>query len=179
MLNEYNVKATFFLLGKNIPGRETIVRQIAEQGHEIGSHGYDHLHYWKISPVRALLDIRRGWEAIDTALGVKRQKYPFRPPYGKLNIINLLYLLLRRVPIVYWSVDLEDTWTTKPDPERIAFLAKKSGGAVSLAHDFDRSDTRVDNLVLESTRSILSMAKEEGMRVLTVSQLLVQSKQEN
>ena len=175
-LNEHKAKATFFLLGRNIPGRGKIVRQIAEQGHEIGSHGYDHLNHWKISPIRAIKDINRGWQAIDDALGVNRRKYLFRPPYGKLNVVSLLYLLLCRIPIVYWSVDLEDTWMTKPAPQRIAVLAKRAGGAVSLAHDFDRSDDSVDSLVPESTRSALSMAEEEGMRVLTVSQLLGQSK---
>lgn len=77
---------------------------------------------------------------------------------------------------MYWSVDMEDTWMTKPAPQMIAVLAKRAGGAVSLAHDFDRSDDSVDSLVLESTRSALGMVEEEGMRVLTVSQLLGQSK---
>jgi peptidoglycan/xylan/chitin deacetylase (PgdA/CDA1 family) len=172
ILAEGKAKATFFLLGRNIPGREAIVRQIAEQGHEICSHGHDHLHYWKVSPFRALSDIRRGWEAIDAALGLKRQKYPFRPPNGKLNIVCLLYLLARQVPIVYWSVDSGDTWRVKPDSHRIALSAKKAGGTVSLAHDFDRSNDRTDRLVLESVQSALSMAAEKGMRVLTVSELL-------
>lgn len=172
MLAEYNVKATFFLLGRNIAGREEIVRQIAQQGHEICSHSYDHLHHWKVSPVRAVKDIKRGWGVIDAALGSEQGKYPFRPPNGKLNIISLLYLLLSWVPIVYWSVDLGDTWMVKLDAQRIALLAEKAGGAVSLAHDFDRSDDSVDSLVLESVRFALEMAKEKGMQTLTCSQLL-------
>jgi peptidoglycan/xylan/chitin deacetylase (PgdA/CDA1 family) len=173
---ESKVKATFFLLGRNIAGREAIVRQIAAQGHDICSHGYGHLHYWKASPFRALSDIRCGWEAIDAALGTRRQKYPFRPPSGRLNIICLLYLLARRVPIVYWTIDSGDTWRTKPDSRRVALLAEEAGGTVSLAHDFDRSDDKTDPLVLESVRSALAMAREKGMRVLTVSELLGNSK---
>lgn len=172
ILAEYNAKATFFLLGRNIAGREGIARQIAEQGHEICSHGYDHLHYWKVSPVRAIRDIKRGWQAIDSALGPKKQKYPFRPPYGKLNFFCLLYLCIRRVPVVYWTLDLGDTWLETIAPQRIALLAEKAGGAVVLAHDFDRSDDSVDGLILESTRSVLAMAQEEDMRILTVSELL-------
>lgn len=172
ILAEHNVKATFFLLGRNIAGREVIVRQMAEQGYEICSHGYEHLHYWKVSPIRAIKDIKLGWHAIDSALGTNHGKYPFRPPNGKLNVVCLLYLLLRRVPIVYWSVDLGDTWLNKLDPERIATFAKKTGGAVSLAHDFDRSDDSTDQVVLESLRSALITAREEDMRVLTISELL-------
>ncbi len=172
ILAEDKAKATFFLLGRNIAGREAIVRQIAEQGHDICSHGYDHLHSLKVSPFRALSDIKRGWAAIDVTLGTMRKKYPFRPPNGKLNIICLLYLLARQVPIVYWSIDSGDTWREKPDSRRVALLAEKAGGAVSLAHDFDRSNENTSRFVVESVRAALAMAADKDMRVLTVSELL-------
>jgi peptidoglycan/xylan/chitin deacetylase (PgdA/CDA1 family) len=171
MLAESKAKATFFLLGRNIAGREAIVRQIAEQGHDICSHGYDHLHGLKVSPFRVLSDIKRGWASIDAALGTMRKKYPFRPPNGKLNIICLLYLLVRQVPIVYWSIDSGDTWREKPSTDRVSLLAKKTGGMVSLAHDFDRSDDSRKQFVLESTRLALVAAKETNMSILTVSEL--------
>jgi len=172
ILAQSNARATFFLLGRNIAGREAIVKQITEQGHDICSHGHEHLHYWKVSPFRAIADIRRGWEAIDEALGSQRQTYPFRPPYGKLNIVCLLYLLVRRVPIVYWSVDTGDQWQVRPDSQRAAMLLEEAGGMVSLAHDFDRSNESVSQLVLDSLWSVLSAAEKNGMQVLTVSELL-------
>jgi peptidoglycan/xylan/chitin deacetylase (PgdA/CDA1 family) len=172
ILAERNAKATFFLLGRNIAGREAIVRQIAEQGHDICSHGYDHLHGLKTSPFRVLSDIKRGWATIDAALGTMRKKYPFRPPNGKLNIICLLYLLVRKVPIVYWSVDSGDTWREMPDSLRVAQLAEKAGGVVSLAHDFDRKNENTSRYVVESVKAALAMAADKGMRVITVSELL-------
>jgi len=172
ILAENKAKATFFLIGRNIVGREAIVRQILEQGHDICSHGYDHLHGLKTSPFRVLSDIKRGWAAIDSALGTIRKKYPFRPPNGKLNIISLLYLRLKHVPIVYWSLDSRDTWREKPDCHLVAQLAAKTGGAVLLTHDFDRKNTDTSRYVIESVRAALAMAADKGMRVLPVSELL-------
>jgi peptidoglycan/xylan/chitin deacetylase (PgdA/CDA1 family) len=173
VLAEHNVKATFFLLGRNIQGRTEIVRQIAAEGHEICSHGYDHINYWYTSPLRALTDIKRGWQAIDAALGVENRKYPFRPPYGKLNILCLLYLIFRRIPVVYWSIVSGDTWLPERiNSQRVGMLARKKGGGVVLVHDFDRSDSSVDSTVLELVRTVLTTAQQAGLRVRTVSELL-------
>lgn len=172
ILEEYNVTATFFLLGKNIAGREDLVRKITDKGHEICSHGYDHLNYWKVSPLKALSDMKRGWEAIDSALGWKRKTYPFRPPYGKLNIICLLYLLFRNVPIVYWLTDSKDTKTKRPEEQWVSDIVRKAGGTVSLAHDFDRNNIDTEKYILNSTRSALVTAKECGVKVLTVSEIV-------
>lgn len=42
-LKERDVKATFFLIGENISGKEEIVRRMAEEGHLIGNHTYSHV----------------------------------------------------------------------------------------------------------------------------------------
>lgn len=172
ILAEHNVKATFFLLGRNISGRETIVRRIADEGHEICSHGYNHLNYWFVTPFRALRDIKRGWENIDKTLNKKRRHYPFRPPYGKLNIVSLLYLLARRVPIIYWSVVSGDTGSlSKLDSQRTGMLTEKAGGGIILYHDFDRSDDSIDGLIIESICSVLEFSKNTNMRFVTISEL--------
>lgn len=173
ILAENNAKATFFLLGRNIENREAIVSQLADQGHQICSHGYEHLHHWKVSPLRSLNDIKRGWQAIDSALAAQRSPYAFRPPNGKLNLVSWIYLLIRRVPIIYWTSDIGDTWAQdKRINERVTALAEESEGAVVLAHDFDRVNENVSKMVLESVELALAQAREKGMQILTVSQLL-------
>jgi peptidoglycan/xylan/chitin deacetylase (PgdA/CDA1 family) len=173
ILAENDVKATFFLLGTNIAGREEIVRQIAEQGHQICSHGHEHLHYWKVSPLRAISDIKQGWNAIDKALGRNEGIYPFRPPYGKLNLFCLLYLCFKKVPIFYWTLVSGDTWPVdKQDSHRVSSIVNKTKGEVVLAHDFDRRNERINNIVLDSLRLTLSMAEKNGMQVTTLSVLM-------
>ena len=175
MLSQNCVKATFFLLGRNIQGKEEIVKQIAEQGHEICSHGYDHLHYRRISPFKALADIKHGWEAINTALGTKKNKYPFRPPYGDLDFLSLMYLLVCRVPIIYWSIDSGDTWQKRPDIEKITLLLKENGGGVCLIHDFERKIDDNRKYVLDVTKSIINKARENNISLLTASELFSKS----
>jgi len=173
ILKEHNAKATFFLLGRNIAGREAIVRQISADGHEICSHGFNHLNYWKVSPFCSISDIKRGWQSIDQALGKKKRVYAFRPPGGKLNLVCLLYLWILRIPIFYWTLVSGDTWpANKRDSRRAASLASKMGGAVVLVHDYDRTTNDVDNISLDSVRLALLEARRTGMRVLTISELL-------
>ena len=162
ILKEYRAKATFFLLGRNVVKHKQIVRQIFDEGHEICSHGYDHLDQWATSPIRALKDIKLGWQTINLALGVNRNTYPFRPPRGRLNLICLLYLLARRVPIVYWSSDLGDTWLDTIEPQKTSDLVNKNHGTVLLAHDFDRAENEVgvENLILEAIQVALKTAKQ-------------------
>ena len=173
ILLEYGVKASFFLLGKNVIDREHIVQRITAEGHDICSHGYEHLCYWNVSPLRSIRDIERGWKAIDSALGTERHKYPFRPPFGKLNICSLLYLLIKRVPIHYWSIVSGDTWPTENrNPERIAEEAREDSSGIVLLHDFPRSKPSTDVFVLKAVRFTLETAQHNNMQVMSITELL-------
>jgi len=169
VLRQYNVKATFFLGGARIAGRESIVRQIVTEGHEIGSHAYSHLHQWHVSPISGIRDIKRGWQAIDNALEIQNGKYPFRPPYGKLNLPGLLYLWAKRVPVIFWTIDSRDIAGIGDfDSRRNAMLIKKEGGAVILAHDYT---VKTKDKVISSLRASIMAAREMGMAVRTISEL--------
>ena len=173
LLDKNRAKVTFCVLGKNVKGREAIVREIAERGHDIFSHGYDHLDAWKTSPIRTISDINRGWEAIDEALGKEQRVYPFRPVGGRLNLISLFYLLYRRVPIVLWTVDSSDTWAVEiRDSQLSAKVAAESGGAVVLIHDFDRvNDEDWNKMVIETIKVSFTAAREKKMNVMPLSEL--------
>jgi peptidoglycan/xylan/chitin deacetylase (PgdA/CDA1 family) len=157
VLRENGVKASFFLLGRNIPGRERIVRQIAQEGHDVYSHGYDHVDHWRAAPLHALADIKAGWRELDTALGREGGTYPFRPPCGRLNLFSLLYLLWKKAPIYLWTVDSGDTWTCAELPPAdwsAREVAARRGGVV-LYHDFDRRRSWVEEYVLGSLEAVL------------------------
>lgn len=155
ILKAANANAIFFVLGHKLDKGRDVALKIKEAGFEIGSHGNDHVHHWKVSPFTALRDTKVGIEKTKQLLGCSGREIKFRPPYGKLNIFSFCYLLTNGIEIVYWNVDSGDTKTPLPDltenSERI--LATKNG--VVLMHDFERQQPIYNEYVVELTKKIL------------------------
>lgn len=79
-LKKRNVKATFFLLGKQAEAYPDIVKRMHKEGHMIGNHSYDHVNLANLSKTDAAKQIRMTSEAIHKITG----EYPqyLRPPFG-------------------------------------------------------------------------------------------------
>lgn len=67
---EANVRATFFVLGWVAERFPSLVRRIADAGHQIGSHGYAHRLVYDMTPDEFRADLRRAQDAIGLACGV-------------------------------------------------------------------------------------------------------------
>lgn len=86
-LKEKGQKATFFVVGKNIAGREDLLKRMVDEGHTVGIHGYSHDYTEVYASVEAFLeDFHAAYEAVYQACGV----YPtvFRFPGGSVNAYN-------------------------------------------------------------------------------------------
>lgn len=86
ILDEFNVPATFFLLGQSISGYPEVARRIAAS-HTIANHSWSHNNYTWMSIDDVRDDLRRTNDAIEEATG-KRPKY-FRAPYGYKHIVTI------------------------------------------------------------------------------------------
>lgn len=172
LLDEHRARATFFSLGMRAQRFPALLDEIASRGHEIGSHTQSHLHAWKCSPFRAVADIRAGFQTLAPWL---ERHAPFRPPYGKLTLPAAWALWRRGVRVAWWTVDSCDTNDRLPTPEFAAGRVRQEGGGVVLLHDFDReSPDRAARhaFVLDATRALLELARSEGLRICTFSELL-------
>jgi polysaccharide deacetylase family protein (PEP-CTERM system associated) len=69
ILDEYAVKATFFVLGWEAERRPDLVAEIAKRGHEIGSHGYRHRLIYSLTPAECRDDIRRSLSTLERLAG--------------------------------------------------------------------------------------------------------------
>ncbi|MBU5446714.1 polysaccharide deacetylase family protein [Blautia sp. MSJ-36] len=160
-LRQRGIHATFFLMGKNIEGKEDIVKQMQKDGHLIGNHTYDHVQLDKLPGDQACQQILKTNNEIYEITG----EYPMylRPPYGAWP--KNLELCVTMLP-VFWDVDTLD-WKSK-NVQSVENIVKREvkDGSIILMHDsFPTS--------VEAALEIVDMLTEEGYDLVTVDELLV------
>lgn len=111
MLKEYQIHATFFMLGSMIDNYQDIARRVWEEGHEVASHTYAHKNLKKLSFDKQWSEIERGYDSL-VNLGI--QTIYMRPPYGSFDERTKKIADAFGLNIVLWSVDSRD-WKRLPD----------------------------------------------------------------
>jgi peptidoglycan/xylan/chitin deacetylase (PgdA/CDA1 family) len=166
-LAAHGARASFFCLGRKAERRPEILDRAVREGHEVGSHSYEHLHAWKSAPWSSMRDTRLGFEALSrwTPRGGL-----FRPPYGKLTIATWAVAKARGARFAWWTRNSGDTWDDLPDPARVVEDVRRRGGDVMLLHDFD-SDEPNAGYTLDLTDRLLAAARADGLRVATLGEL--------
>ena len=137
ILKKSDIKATFFLLGKNIIENKHLVDRILNEGHQIGEHGFKHYHPWKTNPLKYLLDLLRSNTVFRQQLKFfpSNNKILFRPPYGKLNIITLFYIVLTNKKPIFWDIDPIDYNSSSGKQVADYILSKVNNNSTILLHD--------------------------------------------
>lgn len=170
ILKEYNVKATFFLMGARAEKYPDLVKRIQDEGHIIGNHTFFHPNLVKQADVQTLeREVTNTENKLAQLVGYRTKL--FRAPYGFLY--NELVEKLRDMnySVVAWSVDSLD-WRESP-PEQIAYnvLSNIQPGAIILMHDGAAWDEDRTNTI-KSLRQIIPNLKEQGFQFETVPKLL-------
>ena len=114
-LSERQIKATFFVVGRQVEENPGILRRIVDEGHTIGNHTYDHANMSYLSPQQMRLELQSTQRAVDKALGYHHQMVLMRPPYGDPYFEGSDALpAFRRVvhqqqlfPVI-WTIDSQD-----------------------------------------------------------------------
>ena len=86
-LQERGASATFFLIGKQIEGNEDLVRRMQAEGHQVGSHTWNHVRLQGISRETLQREVGRTEETLEALLG--GGPYWLRPPYGAVDAAEL------------------------------------------------------------------------------------------
>ncbi|HZJ86609.1 MAG TPA: polysaccharide deacetylase family protein, partial [Erysipelothrix sp.] len=160
ILDKYEAKATFFLLGSRVKGQEDTVRALVDRGHQIASHSLSHPDFTRLSNKEIIAQLNATEEAIAKATH-HQEKLFVRPPYGALRKDQMEKL---DYVFVNWSVDTED-WRHR-DAKRVCDISLKYAydGSILLMHEL--YDSTVDSL-----DCILKTLDEQGYQFVTIKEL--------
>ena len=160
ILEKYNAKATFYMLGTRVEHTPDIVKQAFEAGHEIGNHTWSHPKLPKLSAEQILSEFQTTEDVIRNVVG--EPTATFRPPYGMTSdFVNSVL----PAHMVYWTIDTED-WRHR-DPQLLLPSVKDHlhNNAIVLMHDIHQSTA-------DGLESLLAYLQAEGYTFMTVSDIL-------
>ena len=163
ILEKYEAKATFFILGQWAKENPSAVKMIAEAGHEIGSHSNTHPDMAKISIEKAREEILRSCEYIEKAGGGKPKL--FRAPSGSYSGELIKNASEMGFTTIQWDVDSRD-WKDKTAGEMVESVTKNVGkGSIILFHSGKKN-------TLEALPQILEILKNGGYEFIKISDLI-------
>lgn len=154
LLERHNVFASFFVIGKNAQQYPEILREIAQRGHSIGNHSYQHLTLPRLSAAKQLTEICQANQIIEST--IQKPCVLFRAPRGQWSIRLLLRLRRLQIKALHWSRDSMDYQTVSPTEIVQNFIDKPlSCGDIVLFHDDNER-------CIEALQELIPMWKQQG-----------------
>ena len=145
VLEQYNAKATFFMVGCNVTERAANLQRKVKLKMELGNHTWNHAHYGKeVTPE----DISKASNEIYNVCG----QYPtcFRSPGGMTTGTILQECAAENMPAYYWSIDTQDWSSKNADAVYHAVVDNVQDGDIVLMHEiYDSTADAVERMVPE------------------------------
>jgi peptidoglycan/xylan/chitin deacetylase (PgdA/CDA1 family) len=168
-LRERGVRTTFFLMGWWAERRPELVARIADEGHEIASHGHEVFDLTSVSDAAVIADLERA-DAVLSGITGRTTKPLWSPSAGYRDArVRRLAASIGYRPI-YWTVDSGD-WTLDATAERVRsrVLSSAVNGAIIVMH-FESS--RTADTIAPALPSIIDGLRDEGFRLVTITELI-------
>ncbi|MES2330041.1 MAG: polysaccharide deacetylase family protein [Bacteroidota bacterium] len=137
-LKQYNAKASFFCIGKNVTAHPSLYQRIIDEGHSVGNHSYHHTNGWKVKDDVYLKDIEDASTLIQSDL--------FRPPYGRIkrSQIRKLQATNPKLQTIMWDVlsgDFDADLTGEACLGYVLYHTKR--GSIIVFHDSEKAWERM------------------------------------
>ncbi len=158
-LKKYNGHATFFVVGNRAQKYPGVIKQISQNGNQIGNHSYSHSQLTKLSESGIKSELKKTSDILQNII----QKKPsiVRPTYGSVN---------NRVksasgsPLILWSIDTLD-WKTKSKTKTVnKVVGKVKDGDIVLMHDLYKPTA-------QATEAIIQNLTAKGYKLVTIDEL--------
>ena len=166
VLDKYNVKATFFIMGGWVnyseENKDKLVK-IKEGGHEIGNHSYIHPMFTKISEDRMQEEIDKTNKILENTIGEKTKLFRF--PSGDYNKKACEFIYNHGMISIQWDVDSLDWKETGAEYEYNRVMNKVSSGSILLFHNNAKYTP-------ENLNKIISNLQKQEYEFVTVGEMI-------
>ena len=164
ILDEYNAKATFFLVGIWVDKYPELVQAIHDRGHEIGNHSDSHPYMTKISEAKMRQELDGMSDKIEALIGERPDL--FRPPYGDYNNKVVTVTRDEGSEVVQWSIDSLDWKNRGVDDLVKRATANVQPGDIILFHNDSE-------YIVDALPTILSFYQEQGFEMIPAGDILL------
>lgn len=164
LLKKYNVKATFFCIGKQIEKYPDILQQVIDEGHTVGNHTYSHspkMSLWKTEAV--LKELTKTDEIIHNIVGVRSKLY--RPPYGVTFPQLARAIKITKHKVIGWNIRSLDAVIDDEQHILKRITSRLKSGSIILLHDTSQKSVNV-------LEQLLVVLQRENYKPVTVDKLL-------
>ncbi len=165
MLKARGLKATFFLVGRNVANFPAIVKRMVDEGHEVANHSWSHPLLTSLGQDSVESQIRKTHDAIVKACGVAPTLY--RPPYGAIRLTQRKKIQETfGYTAIIWDVDPQD-WQSPRTVQKVheRVMKQTKSGSIILCHDIHATTVDAMPATLDALQAL-------GYQFATVSQLI-------
>ncbi len=164
LLDKYNAKATFFLIGEEIEKHPEEAKKIVDAGHQIGNHTYSHNRMVFKTPSYIKEEIQKTDQLIQKA-GYKGE-IDFRPPNGKKLVGLPYYLNKHNRDTITWNIEPDSYYTNASDKVNYVTENIKPGSIILMHPMYDDTSNE-----LQAIEGVLQALSNEGYKFVTVNKL--------
>lgn len=165
ILDQYNVKTTFFLVGGWVDKYPEMLIEIVARGHEIGNHSDTHAHMNQLNEQSIRDELRIMSDKVEKLTGVRPTL--FRPPYGEYNDRVITVARAEGYEAVQWSIDSLD-WKDRGTQDIIKQCTYRvNNGDIVLFHN-DSND------IVNALPTVIQHYQGLGYTIIPVSQILLE-----
>lgn len=171
LLKQFNVKATFFCIGKQIENNPQLFKRIISEGHLVGNHSFSHSENFGFFSSQNVLDeilttnkLVQQWSGLNMKL--------FRPPFGVTNPMIAKAISVTKHHVIGWNIRSLDTVYEEENTIFERVKNKIKPGGIILLHDTSQKSVNV-------LERLLLFLKTENYSIVSVDKLLNLSAYEN
>lgn len=171
-LGQFNARATFFVIGRNLQDHAVVGERVVAEGHELGNHSWTHSYFQNFySADRHAAEIDRNRQLI-RQLSRSDADPLYRPPVGLKSPALARAAHAQNLKIVAWSLHARDILSRDAQTLAARVLGRIQPGDIVLMHDGHERAGRHRRLAAQALPMILRGLHERGLHSVTVSELL-------